>query len=213
LIESGALGDVYFAEFVSTRRRGIAPSTFIRKALAHGGAVLDIGVYQIDTALYLMGHPTPVSVSAITQNYIGKQHEYVAPGSWQWNPDEFEVEEFGAAFIRFANGAVLNIKTSWAVHLDSMGSSFLLGTRGGLSFHPMTFYHDQGGMMVNTVVQHLPNVDTWRAEFDAFVDAIRNDLPSPVPPDEVLLTNVIMDGIYVSAEKGHEVKVIVPKIP
>jgi predicted dehydrogenase len=211
-IEAGDLGDIYFAEFVGTRRRGIAPSTFTLKATAHGGAVLDIGVYQIDTALNLMGHPTPVSVSAITQDYIGKRQEYVAPGSWKWDPDEFEVEEFGAAFIRFANGAALNIKTSWAVHLDSMGSSFILGTRGGLSFNPLTLYHDRYGVMVNTVVQHLPNVDIWKAEFDAFLNAIRNDLPSPVPPDGVLLTNVIIDGIYESAKKGHEVKVTVPQI-
>ncbi|MFN4179849.1 MAG: Gfo/Idh/MocA family protein, partial [Armatimonadota bacterium] len=55
-IENGALGEIYYAEIVATRRRGIPGwgSTFIRKETAGGGVVLDLGVYLIDTLLYFL---------------------------------------------------------------------------------------------------------------------------------------------------------------
>lgn len=216
MVSDGILGQIYFAESVHTRRRGIPSESFTRKATASGGAVLDMGVYGLDTALYLMGFPEPVSVSAMTADYIGTQSGLVTAGGidggTQWDPSKFEVEDFGAALIRFDDDAVLMFKISWAAHIQSMGESFLLGTKAGLSLNPLTLHRDENGAMVDIAFTNLPKVDTWQPQMEAFLEAVRSGGPSPVPPNEVMLTNVIMDGIYQSAKEHCEVRVTVPQV-
>ena len=46
----------------------------------------------------------------------------------------------------------------------------------------------------------------------AFRESVKADAPPLLPPEGVLLTNVIMDGIFRSHETGKEVAVRVPKI-
>jgi predicted dehydrogenase len=204
---SGALGTLYYGEIVSHRRRGIPGGTFINKETAGGGAVIDIGVYSLDTALEILGHPKPVSVSALTTDRIGKSHT-PAQGTWRWDPEKFNVEEFGAAWVRFENGSVLLFKTSWAVHVDSLGKSFFLGDKGGLQLDPLEIYRDEFGSLVNiTPKLSEERVDRFKVETQEFVDAIRDGKPAPIPAEEVVWTNVIMDGIYRSAAEGREVAV------
>jgi predicted dehydrogenase len=66
--------------------------------------------------------------------------------------------------------------------------------------------------MTTIRVEGLPNVAVWLAQVTAFLNAVRQDSPSPIPPEGVLLTNVIMDGIFRSAKSGKEVAVIVPEV-
>jgi predicted dehydrogenase len=210
VVASGDLGEIYYAEIVGTRRRGIPGGTFIQQETAGGGAVIDIGVYSLDTALDIMGQQRPISVSAVTTNVIGRTHT-PPPGAWRWDPEKLDVEEFGSAFIRFSNGAALVFKISWAVHLDSLGKSFFLGPKGGLQLDPLEIYRDEYGTLVN-VTPKLGDekVDRFKEETQAFTDAIRENRPAPIPAEEVVWTNVIMDGIYRSAAAGGEVAVALP---
>jgi predicted dehydrogenase len=210
VVASGALGEIYYAEIVGTRRRGIPGGTFIQKETAGGGAVIDIGVYSLDTALDIMGQPRPVSVTAITTNVIGRTHT-PPPGAWRWDPAKLDVEEFGSAFVRFSNGSAMVFKISWAVHLESLGKSYFLGPKGGMQIDPLEIYRDEFGTMVN-ITPKLPDekVDRFKEEMQAFTDAIRENRPAPIPAEEVVWTNVIMDGIYRSAEEGREVPVVLP---
>lgn len=213
IIQEGTLGDIYYGEIVGTRRRGIPGGTFVEKDMAGGGAVVDIGVYSLDTALCLMGHPKPVSVTALTSNYIAT-HCPPPPFAnvWRYDPKKVSVEDFGAAFIRFENGAVLLFKISWAVHADSLGRSFFLGTKAGLALGPLEIFRDEFGTMVNITPKEIrDDVDRFREETADFVRAVREGRPSPIPPEEVIWTNVVMDGIYRSAKAGREVKVGLPQ--
>src|SRR5437588_7212312 len=181
IVASGALGDLYYAEIVSTRRRGIPSGTFLDKETSGGGAVIDIGIYALDTALDIMGQPRPVSVSATTCDRIGRSAD-AAKGTWNWEVDRFNVEEFGAAWIRFNTGLVLLFKTSWAVHIDSLGRSYFLGDRGGLAMDPLELYRDEFGTMVNiTPKQREDRVDRFKEETLAFTTAVRDRTPAPIP--------------------------------
>ena len=71
LYEQGVFGEIYAAKCRYVRRRGTPSGWFTDKELAGGGPVLDIGVHAIDRTWYLMGRPTPVSVSAETSYRIG----------------------------------------------------------------------------------------------------------------------------------------------
>ena len=130
IVQSGKLGSVYYVETGGGRRRGMPGGTFIRKELAGAGAMADIGCYSLDMALNAMGYPRPLTVSAFTSNHFGTNKLYHPEA------DHFEVEDFGVAMIRFENEVVLQFKISWAMHMDSLGSTMFLGTDGGLKVNP-----------------------------------------------------------------------------
>ncbi len=211
---SGDLGHIYYAETVAQRRRGIPGRTFISQATAGFGATADIGVYALDTALWMMGHPLPVAVTGTTLTEIG----YAGPPKrgvhWRWDPAQLDVEEFGAGWIRFDNGAVLVLKSVWAMHMESVGETFFLGTQGGLQLTPeVVVYRDSWGVLADVKLQvaESPAPEQFRREIEAFYRAIRSGQPSPIDPWEALMTNVIIDGLLRSAgQGGQEVKASMP---
>ena len=55
-------------------------------------------------------------------------------------------------------------------------------------------------------------IDVWEAQMTAFRETVKTNGPSPLPPEGVLLTNVIMDGIFRSHASRKEVAVKVPEM-
>lgn len=214
VVDSGVLGDIYYAEAVACRRCGIPGGSFLAKATGGIGTTADIGVYSLDAVLHLMGHPKPVSVSGVANNMLGTKYASQAMGCWSWDPEALEVEDFGVASVRFENGAFMVFKTSWIMNMDSLGGNVLLGTTGGLKMNPLTVFRQEFGMLTDVTPQ-LPEVrdeNTFRLENLAFAEAIREGKPSPIPADEMLLTNVIIQGLIDSAAAGREVEVHVPEV-
>ncbi len=223
IVETGILGDIYYSETSGCRRRGIPGHTFIYKKTAGAGAIVDIGIYNMHNALFVLGYPKPVGVSALTCDYLARQDA-------RW--ESMDVEEFGAAWVRFEDGSVMLFKISWAVHQDTLGGNYFLGKQAGLSLGGPIVYADSVPEELNKLAEAegvtlkanppegmttiscegLPSVDVWLAQITAFLNAVRENGPSPIPPEGVLLTNVIMDGIFRSDELGEEVSVEVPEI-
>ncbi len=214
IVDAGTLGDIYYAEAVACRRCGIPGGSFIRKDTAGLGAVADIGVYALDEVLSLMGYPKPVAVSGIANNLLGTKYCRPVAGCWHWNPEDLEVEDFGVASVRFETGALMVFKTSWIMHMDSLGGNLLLGTKAGLRLNPLTLFRHEHGMLVDTLpkIPRADDLDLFREENIDFARAIREGRPSPIPPEEMLFTNVIIQGLIDSAATGREVAVAVPEL-
>jgi predicted dehydrogenase len=212
IVDAGTIGDIYYAEAVACRRCGIPGGSFIKADTAGIGTVADIGVYALDEVLHLMGHPKPVSVSGIANNLLGRTHKPVE-GVWHWVPDDLEVEDFGVATVRFENGALMVFKTSWIMHMDSLGSNLVLGTKAGLKMEPLTiFTHEYNRLVDITPQPGRKDGDLFLAKNLAFAEAVREGKPSPIPADEMLITNVIIQGLIDSAAAGREVSVSVPEV-
>jgi predicted dehydrogenase len=217
IVQSGALGDLYYAQMIGGGRRRIPGGSFMRREFAGAGPIVDIGCYDLDTFMFLTGDPCPVSVSATISYRLGKVLPNV-PGDWGHDPTQMEVEDFGAAFVRFDNGLVLNFITYWAAHADNLGPSVILGTRGGLQLRPdLVLFRDEFGTLTN-VTPTLPDrtepnrMHHFVPQANIFVDAVRAGGPSPVDTRAILHSQVIMDGLLRSAEAGREVSVEVPVI-
>ena len=214
IVDTGALGDIYYVETVADRRRGNPGGSFIRKATAGLGASADIGIYALDTALYLMGHPKPVAVSGIASNELSLNNT--------WNPalKETEVEDFAVGWVLFDNGARMVFKTCWCMNMDSLGGTIFLGKQAGLRLGVMevrgpqegvTVYGDEDGQIKDETFTEFESVDVFQREDQAFIDAVREGKPSPIDADGVLLTNVIIQGVIDSSEAGgREIEVSVP---
>lgn len=210
IVEAGTLGDIYYAEAVTHRRWGIPGGNFLRKSSAGAGALVDIGVYPIHTAMTLMGNPNPVRISAIAKSPLARQFKGVQKAfGGDWTADEVEVEEFAAGFVRFDNGAVLTIKAAWAANIDSQGRSYFLGTKAGLALDPLELYVNQqiDGLNLTSTPKLGRVTDDWGDKVRAFAAAVRDGAPSPIDRQGVYLVNVIMDGMLRSAEAGQEVAV------
>ena len=218
VIDSGALGDIYYAESVNSRRWGVPGGSFVRRDSAGAGALVDIGVYALHSTLTLMGDPKPVAVTAITTSVLARNVKggigHTDP--WpSWRAEEIEVEELAVAFVRLESGGVILFKTCWAANADSLGRPFFLGTKGGMALNPrgvnppIELYFNQqiGDLNLTAGPQELEHYDDWPLKIKAFAEAVRDGLPSPIDPRGVYLTNVIMDGAQRSAELGREVRV------
>jgi predicted dehydrogenase len=213
IFDSGMLGDVYYSEAVTHRRFGIPGGNFVKKSTAGAGTLVDTGVYAIHNNLWLMGDPKPVSVSAITGNPLAKAYKGVRQAfGGTWTAADFEVEEFAAAFVRFENGSVMVVKSSWAAHADTLGRSFFLGTKAGLALGPLEIFenHRVAELNFTTQVKGVKTDDwaeSWTAKMHNFAAAVRDGQPSPIDPRGVYLVNVVMDGILRSAAEKREVQV------
>ncbi len=110
------------------------------------------------------------------------------------------------------------------MHLDTPGDTIIMGTKGSLrvpstgcwngSFDkPMTIYHDVAGEPVETVVPLLPKTtDLWDRKIRSFLDAHLNGGEAPVPTNQIVYNQAILDGIFRSSEAGREVDVEIPEI-
>lgn len=221
IIQSGELGKVYYVETGGGRRRGMPGGTFIRKDLAGAGAMADIGCYSIDMALHALGYPKPLTVSAFTSNHFGTNPNYHPEAA------NFDVEDFGVAMVRFEGDLVLNFKISWAMHMDTLGKTLFLGTDGGLQVTPagqgpwsgvwdggvgsISLFHDVLGHHTESVIPLQEHrVDLFREKVRDFVVAVQEGKPAPIPAQEILRNQAIIDGILRSAELQREVKIDLP---
>ncbi len=211
-IDSGTLGDIYHARSWMLRRAGLIPTPgFVLKKHSGGGPCIDIGVHILDLTLWFMGNPQPIAVSGVARAELAHKKGAFAAWSGRPIPEEFDVEDFAAAFVRFDNGATLILEVSWLLHHDTMGEDmqmWLYGTEGG-SHWPQgeilqTNYDTQQHYNTTLKLTRDP-MEPHAVECVEFARAVANGAPSPVPAEQSLQVLTILDGIYRSQHEGKEV--------
>jgi predicted dehydrogenase len=66
-------------------------------------------------------------------------------------------------------------------------------------------YTEQNQQLFNMKPANVPYVESSHVDqVKAFVDAIFNDKPSPVPGEQGLVLNAVFDALYKSSETGKE---------
>ena len=228
VVQSGALGEIYYIQTGGGRRRGIPNSTFIEKSTGGIGALGDIGCYSLDVVLNAIGYPKPLTVTGYKSDFFGKNPKYATPDKFhtaEENAKRFSVDDFAAAFVRLEGGIILDFRISWAMHADTPGDTIIFGKEGALRIpstdcwngtftSPMTLYHDLAGERVETIIPLIPHKGPglFDIKIRSFLDAIKYNRPAPVPTSEILYNQAIIDHICKSAELGHEIEVVIPEI-
>ena len=217
-IDSGALGEIYYANCYAIRRRGTPNwGVFLDAEAQGGGPIIDIATHSLDLTLYLMNNYEPAIV-------IGKTHKKLehpeAGNIWGDNGvSTTSLEEAACAFIQMKNGATVMLETSWALNNDEPikeGSCVLCGSREGLSLK-------NNRLKINKVEFDRPTVtevDTSAggvafydgasaspAETEAknWIKAIVEDTDPVVRPEEALVVSEILEAIYESSKSGKPV--------
>ncbi len=227
IVESGELGRVFYVQTGGGRRHGIPVSwseTFIENDKAGLGAVGDIGCYSIDLVMNALGNPKPLTVTGTATDYFGTTPEAYSQVGKPECAKKFSVDDFASAYIRLEGGIVLDFRIAWYMHLDTPGDTIIMGTKGSLRIpstdcwngtfnKPMVIYHDVAGEPVETVIPLLPaTTDLWNKKIRSFLNAIITGGKAPVPTDEIIYNQAILDGIQRSSECGREVEINIPEI-
>jgi predicted dehydrogenase len=202
-VQSGTLGDVYYGRFSTFRRRGrpgidmmLNSKWFLHAEQAGGGALYDIGCYDLDLFLYLLDSPDPEAVTALTFRGL----EVPVEGDFV-----YDVEEHASLFVRFAGGLAATFETAWAANMDGGDGLRLFGTKGGLKMNPFTVYTQQHGRPVDITPQIREGSTPGNALQADFVAACLHDRPPKTPGSDGAKVMEIMQAAYQSAELGREV--------
>ncbi len=217
VLNEGKLGKIYQVKAGWVRETGIpGKGWFINKEVAGGGPLIDLGVHMLDSVMWLLDYPQPLTVSGEVQAHFGPRGQK----TWNWKESDiqqnFAVEDSATAFIRLAGGMSLHLETSWASHARPGKDDFfitLMGTEGAIELYvanyasenTLTFYTEINGIPV-TVKPHTVGARADHVYAVAeFVKCIQEDLPPTASAENGLTIMKIIDAIYQSAATGREV--------
>ncbi|MCI2421739.1 Gfo/Idh/MocA family oxidoreductase [Saccharopolyspora sp. K220] len=222
IIRRGEVGRPYYAKASWLRRRGIPSlgSWFTNQEMSGGGPLADIGVHVLDYALFLLGEPRAISVSAVTYAELG--HRNIGEMKWSAKSSadsKFEVEDFAAAFIRLEGGGTLVLETSWAAFRDptDLIDFSLLGTEGGAELRAvgatkcpvadLRVYKDTDG----EIADYSPTAEPGRAHagvVENFVRVLRTPQEWAANDGSLALKRArVIDACYQSANEKREITV------
>jgi glucose-fructose oxidoreductase len=161
----------------------------LRRQMAGGGSLMDIGIYALNAARYLTGEE-PVAVNAMMHS---------TPN----DPRFTEVEENIMFQLRFPSGILANCGSSYG---GGVNRHRVVKQRGAAELEPASSYTGlrmrvwRGGNIEERV---LPQRNHFAGELDHFADCIINDTAPLTPGEEGLKDMRIIKAIYEAAQSGR----------
>lgn len=213
-INQDEFGEIYYAKASCLRRLGNPGGWFSDQSKSGGGPLIDLGVHMIDICWYLMGKPSPVSVSGNTYSKLGNRSHIENLSFYQaadYDPAVNNVEDLANALIRFDNGASLYVDVSFTLHAkkDELFVK-LFGEKGGAEIEPELAMVTEKN---NTILNITPQIDSLSFDFEGafhneinhFVDCCLEGIESIAPVADGVQVMKMLNAIYESAKTGKEV--------
>ncbi len=194
LRKSGELGKILFFEGLSGFIIGDPTQWRLNKSLSGGGAMMDIGIYSVNGARYMVGEePTWVTAQEVKNN----------PDKFKEGIDETIMFQFG-----FPSGAVASCLSTYS--MNNLDRFFLNGDKGFAELQPATGYGPiEGRTSKGPLTQ--PHRTHQTVQMDAMAGIILNNETPPIPVDgaEAVKDLKIIDAIYKAARTGQKQKLTV----
>ncbi|GHC14939.1 hypothetical protein GCM10010082_01570 [Kushneria pakistanensis] len=197
MIQEGRIGDL--RQINAHHGRELDPSSpedqwRMRRDLAGGGSLYDIGIYSLNAARYLSGEE-PVEVWGNVSN----------------KPDDprfAEVEDTMCFWLRFPSGVFAECSSSYSVSSSKRGT--VNGSKGTLSLDPLSEYRrhkltvSDGKEMCEQIIEED---NQFAAEMDHMSLCVRDDGTPKTPGEEGLQDIRIITAIYEAAWTGKSVTI------
>lgn len=188
--KEGELGKIMFFQGLSGFRIGNPGQWRLTKHLAGGGALMDIGIYSINGARYMVGED-PVWVSA---------------EETKTNPEKFkkDVDETISFQLGFPGGAIASCLSTY--NMSFLDRFFLNGEKGFAELQPATGYGPIRGR-TNKGELNLPHRKHQAVQMDEMSDIILQGKTPVVPVDgiEGWKDMKIIDAIYEAVKTGKKI--------
>lgn len=211
-VDKGYFGDIYYAKVSYLRRNGCPGGWFSRKAESGGGPLIDLGVHVIDLACYLTGNYEVHSVFGASFSKLGRMDNIKQLKAYlSADPGEiFDVEDLASAMIRFKNGAVLFVDTSFSLNIKKdTGVIELFGTKAGARIDPgLEIFSVINDYMVDIIPAGETSLSfsgLFEKEVAHFVDCITKGTACRSPASDGVRLMKITDAIYQSAAEKREI--------
>ena len=187
----GAFGKVLFFQGLSGFKIGNPNQWRLDKKLAGGGAMMDIGIYSINGARYMVGEE-PIWVTA--------QETKTDPKKFKEGVDETIQFQLG-----FPGGAVASCLSTYA--MNNLDRFFLNGEKGFAELSPATGYGPIKGRTDQGELNH-PHITHQTVQMDEMAAMILENKKPLVPVDgeEALRDLRIIDAIYRAVKQDARIK-------
>jgi predicted dehydrogenase len=160
----------------------------LRRDLAGGGALMDVGIYCLQTARMLTGED-PVWISATET---------------KTDPVKFkEVDETIAWTMKFPSGVISNSVCTYAA--NGLASFRAATSRGWFALEPAYAYLGNRGRRSDGTEINIPVADQFAIELDDFADCILNGKQTKVPGEMGISDIKYLMAVYESIKKGRPV--------
>ena len=188
--KAGELGRIKFFQGLTGFTIGDPSQWRLNKELAGGGAMMDIGIYSINGARYMVGEE-PIWVTA--------QETKTDPVKFKEGVDETIQFQFG-----FPSGAVASCLSTY--NMNNLDRFFLDGDKGFAELQPATGYGPIKGRTHKGELDK-PHVTHQTVQMDEMAGIILENKQPVVPVDgqEALKDLKIIDAIYLAAKTGKKV--------
>jgi len=188
--KEGAFGKVLFFQGLSGFIIGDPTQWRLNKQLSGGGAMMDIGIYSINGARYM----------------IGEEPIWVTAEETKTNPAKFKegIDETIQFQMGFPGGAVASCLSTYSMNF--LDRFFLTGDNGFAELLPASGY---GPIMGRTHLGELnhPHVTHQTVQMDEMAGIILEGKKPIVPVDgeEALKDLKIIDAIFLAAKTGKKI--------
>lgn len=188
--KSGELGDVKFFQGLSGFVIGDPTQWRLDPVLSGGGAMMDIGIYSINGARYMVGEEP---------NWVTAQETKADPVKFKKGIDETIQFQMG-----FPSGAVASCLSTYA--MNGLDKFYLNGSKGWVEMQPSTGYGPIKGK-TNKGPLELPHVTHQTVQMDEMARIILDGKVPEVAVDgkEGLKDMKIIDAIFKSIKTGKKV--------
>lgn len=218
MASNGMLGNIYYAKAVYLRRNGNPGGWFSDSKRSGGGPLIDLGVHVIDLVRYIAGNPKPVSVYGATFHGLGDRNElkdkksfFLGDLAGERENNICDVEDLATAMIRFENGLVLSVETSYSLNIENdSGRVEIFGDKGGITIDPELVYHGEVCNRLADIRFKSPAKfvgSEYSDEIHNFVSAIEGKEKLKANAYDGVWLMKILDAIYASAKTQREVAV------
>lgn len=202
MVRQKQFGAIKFIELVNAQRQGGDLEQWrLKRALAGGGSLPDIGIYCLNTARFLLGEePEEVSASIFTP---------------QNDPRFREVEDVVSFRLRFPSGVIADNLTSYDAHRSARYR--VHAATGWYGLDPAFLYRGlqmetarAEGQVERIERPRIPEKNQFATEIDHFAECVLENKQPFTPGEEGLQDHRIMAAVYEAARTNRPVKLQVP---
>jgi len=188
LAKEKVLGDVKIIDANFGFAMGDPTQWRLKRDLAGGGALMDVGIYCLQTTMMLTGErPVWINASEVKTDAV-KFREVDETIMWQ---------------TKFPSGVVANCTSTYSA--NGLQGFRAATSRGWFGLDPAYYYSGNRGRRSDGTEINIQVADQFALELEDFADCILNNRPTRVPGEMGLQDVKYLTAIYESIKKGRPI--------
>ena len=204
MVRSGALGKVKSFVATNSQDQGDPTQWRLKRSLAGGGCLPDVGIYCLNAARFLTGEEPSEVFGTVYQ-----------PTD---DPRFKQVEETCSFTMKFPSGFVATCSSGYGQHKTQYmrleGEKAWAEMSPAFAYSGLKLRHETVVAERNVVSEpSIEAVDQFATEMDHMSLCIQQNLAPHTPGEEGLQDQRIVDAIYESAKTGRSVRIAPPSKP